>query len=63
VIKNLIVDDVEYRVTNERIIHSDEELIFEIKDDNGRVTYVKGLFDDMLGHPIKDIWKILNTNL
>lgn len=62
-IKKIILDDIEYDVTNEEIIHSNEELIFEIVDDNGRSTFVKGLFDDMLGNPIKNIWKILNTNL
>jgi hypothetical protein len=59
-IKNIILEDVEYTVTNEEIIHSDEELIFEIVDESGRSTFVKCLFDDMLGEPIKNVWKIIN---
>ena len=62
-VKKLIIDDVDYDVTNEEIISSYEELIFEISDDNGRITFVKALFDDTLGLPIINIWKIKNTNI
>jgi hypothetical protein len=59
-VKKIILDDIEYDVTNEEIIHSDEELIFEIKDTNGRTSFVKCLFEDMLGQPIENVWKIIN---
>jgi hypothetical protein len=56
--KTIKINGKEYLCTNEKTIHSDEELIFEILV-NDQTTYVIGLFDDMLGSPIKQIWKIL----
>jgi hypothetical protein len=59
-VKNIIIDDTDYKVTNEEAISTTEELIFEIKSDKGRNTYVKAMWNDMLGHQIEKIWKILN---
>jgi len=57
--KNINIDGKNYEVTNEEQIHIDDELVFEIqnsKDDTP--TYVIGMFDDLLGLPVKHIWKI-----
>lgn len=49
-----------YLVTDEETIHSHEEMVFEVR--NRRETdpnFVIGTFDDLLGSPIKKVWKIL----
>lgn len=58
--KKIKIEGMEYLCTNEQQIHSDEELIFELLVDN-KTTYVIGLFDDLLGSPIVNTWKILET--
>jgi len=61
-IKNIILDDIDYKVTNEESISTKEELIFEIKNEKGRNRFVKAMWDDMLGHQIENIWKIIKIN-
>ena len=55
-VKHIKIKDKMYTVTNEQIISATEELVFEFNDG----TYAIGLFDDLLGHPIHNVWKILN---
>jgi hypothetical protein len=55
-VKNIKIKDKMYTVTNEEMISAIEELVFEFNDG----TWVIGLFDDLLGHPIRNVWKILN---
>ena len=54
------IDGKDYNVTDEEQIHSDEILIFEIRNYSDKVSkFVLGNFDDLLGSPIKKVWKIL----
>jgi hypothetical protein len=59
--KNIIIGDLEYTVTDDEIIHAKDELIFELNV-NGRISYVRGMFDDLLGSPIQKVWKILEVS-
>ena len=50
----------EYKVTDEETMRKEDELIFEIRNRNSdENTYVLGMWDDLLGAPIKKIWKII----
>jgi hypothetical protein len=54
------IDGKDYNVTDEEQIHSGEVLIFEIRNYSDKVSkFVLGNFDDLLGSPIKKVWKIL----
>lgn len=54
------INGKDYIVTDEESIDSTEELIFEIKNYNDKESkFVVGCFDDLLGSPIKKVWKIL----
>jgi hypothetical protein len=55
-VKHIKIKDKMYTVTNEEMISATEELVFEFNDG----TWVIGLFDDLLGHPIRNVWKILD---
>jgi hypothetical protein len=61
--KNITIDGMEYLVTDEETIHQGDELIFEIKTIRDTdSTFVKGLWDDLLGRPITKVWKIVNPS-
>jgi hypothetical protein len=50
----------EYKVTDEETMRKEDELIFEIRNRNSdENTYVLGMWEDLLGAPIKKIWKII----
>jgi hypothetical protein len=55
-VKSIKIKDRIYKVTNEEMISATEELVFEFNDG----TYEIALFDDLLGHPIHNVWKILD---
>jgi hypothetical protein len=54
-VKDIIIEDKTYTVTNEKQISVGEQLIFEMNDGG----LVIAMWDDMLGSPIKNVWKIL----
>jgi hypothetical protein len=58
--KTITIEGKEYNITDEQTIHSGEMLVFEIrnyKDEDSK--FVVAHFDDLLGSPIKKVWKIL----
>lgn len=58
--KTITIEGEEYNITDEQTIHSGEMLVFEIRnyrDEDSK--FVIGHFDDLLGSPIKKVWKIL----
>jgi hypothetical protein len=58
--KKITVEGEQYLCSDEEQIHTDDELVFEIKNyRDTETTYVIGLFDDLLGSPIKKVWKVL----
>jgi hypothetical protein len=59
-ITKINIDGKEYEITDEQTIESTEELIFELRSYSDKDTkFVVGCFDDLLGSPIKKVWKIL----
>jgi hypothetical protein len=59
---NVIIGKVDYLITDESTIHKGEDLVFEVRtrsNDNNGETFVVGSFDDLLGAPIKKVWKII----
>jgi hypothetical protein len=59
--QTITVKDMDYFVTDEETITKDDEMIFEIRNRRETdSTYVIGVWDDLLGSPIKKIWKIVS---
>ena len=60
---NVIIGKVDYLITDESTIHQGEDLIFEIRnrssDNSNDSSFIVGSFDDLLGAPIKKVWKII----
>lgn len=57
--KKITIDNEVYLVTDDQKIEIDEELAFEIQIPESGTIYVLGMWDDLLGQPIKKVWKIL----
>ena len=57
--KKITIDNEVYLVTDDQKIEIDEELVFEIQIPESGTIYVLGMWDDLLGQPIKKVWKIL----
>jgi hypothetical protein len=47
---------------NQEIDDIDEEIVFELSIPEDGTVYVVGVFDDLLGQPIKKVWKIISTS-
>lgn len=59
-VKTIDIDGKEYNITDEEQIQSTEELIFELRSYSDKDNkFVVGCFDDLLGSPIKKVWKII----
>ena len=57
--KKITIDNEVYLVTDDQKIEIDEELVFEIQIPESGTIHVLGMWDDLLGQPIKKVWKIL----
>lgn len=58
--KTITIEGEDYTITDEQTIHSGELLVFEIRNyRDEKSEFVIGNFDDLLGAPIKKVWKIL----
>lgn len=56
--KVIKLEDISYQVTDEGDYNPNEQLLFEISH-NGAYTYTIGLWRDILGAPVRKIWKIV----
>jgi hypothetical protein len=61
--KTINIDGQDYTITDEQTIHSGEVLVFEIRNYSDKDSkFTIGHFDDLLGSPIKKVWKILQQD-
>ena len=59
-IKTINIEGKNDTITDEQTIHQGEVLVFEIRNYSDKDSkYAIGHFDDLLGSPIKKVWKIL----
>ena len=59
-ITTINIEGKDYKVTDEQPIQSTEELVFELRNYSDKESkFVIGCFDDLLGSPIKKVWKII----
>lgn len=59
--QTITVKDMDYLVTDEETITKEDEMIFEVRNRRETdSTYAIGMWDDLLGSPIKKIWKIVS---
>ena len=58
--KDVSIQGKTYTVVDDEFIGLSEDLVFEIKPDRNEETtvHVLGKWNDMLGSPIKKVWKI-----
>ena len=56
--KLVTVDGITYEVTDEGKYEPEKEMLFEIYE-QGKYTYAIGLYDDLLGKPVRKIWRIV----
>lgn len=61
--KHIIIGDTEYICSDQPATFSDDDVIFEIVDRVGRMSYVVAGPTDLMGEPIKNIWFIETTNI
>lgn len=61
--KQVNIQGVSYTVVDDEFIGLNEDLVFELKLDRNEETtiHVIGKWNDMLGSPIKKVWKIVKT--
>ena len=61
--KEVNIQGKKYTVVDDRFIDLDEDLVFEIKPDRNEETtiHVIGMWNDMLGSPVKKVWKIVKA--
>lgn len=59
-ITTINIEGKDYTVTDEQPIQSTEELVFELRNYSDKESkFVIGCFDELLGSPIKKVWKII----
>ena len=61
-IKEVIIDGKAYTITNEEEYSVEEELVFEIRKDK-KYVFVVGMWNDILGLPVRKVWKIVGTSI
>ena len=61
--KEVNIEGKKYTVVDDEFIGLSELLVFEIKPDRNEKTtiHVISMWDDMLGSPIKKVWKIVKA--
>lgn len=59
-IKEVLVKEVTYTVTDEEKYSVEEELIFEIRKERS-YEFVIGMWNDILGLPVRKVWKIVGN--
>lgn len=60
--KEIRLENVIYEVTDEEEYNPSEQLLFEISH-KGSYTYTIGLWKDILGAPVRKIWKIVGITI
>ena len=62
-VKTINIEGQDYTITDEQKIHQGEMLVFEIRNYSDKDSkYAVANIDDLLGSPIKKVWKILQEN-
>ena len=61
--KQVNIQGKKYTVVDDEFIGLNEDLVFEIKPDRNEETtlHVIGKWNDMLGSPVKKVWKIVKA--
>ena len=60
--KEVIIDGKVYTIINEGKYSVEEELVFEIRQGK-KYIFVAGMWNDMLGLPVRKVWKIVDTSI
>lgn len=61
--KEVNIQGKKYTVVDDQFIGLNEDLVFELKLDRNEETtiHVIGMWNDMLGSPVKKVWKIVKA--
>lgn len=61
-IKKVVIQDKIYLISNEEKYSIQEELVFEVRQEQG-YNFIAGKWDDILGQPVRSIWKIVGISI
>ena len=61
--KEVNIQGKKYMVVDDQFIGLNEDLVFELKLDRNEETTIQviGTWNDMLGSPVKKVWKIVKA--
>lgn len=60
-IKDVIVKETVYTITDEERYSVEEELVFEIRQ-GSKYEFIIGMWNDILGLPVRKVWKIVGIS-
>lgn len=60
--KEVVIEGISYTITNEGKYSVKEALVFEIWQGKER-KLVLGMWDDILGLPVRMVWKIVGSSI
>jgi hypothetical protein len=56
--RNIIIDYIDYTLTDDRVYVDDEKVMYQIKDGNGREHFLPGYIGMLVGSMVEKIWSI-----
>ncbi len=56
--KNVIIDYIDYSLTDDRVYVDDEKVMYQIKDEGGREYFIPGYIGMLSGSMVIKIWSI-----
>jgi hypothetical protein len=56
--RNVIIDYIDYSLTDDRVYVDDEKVIYQIKDEAGREYFIPGYIGMLAGSMVEKIWSI-----
>lgn len=56
--RNIIIDYIDYSLTDDRVYVDDEKVMYQIKDEDGREYFIPGYIGMLSGSMVIKIWSI-----
>ena len=56
--KNVIIDYIDYALTDDKVYVDDDKVMYQIKDESGREYFIPGYIGNLSGTMVIKIWSI-----
>ena len=56
--RNVIIDYIDYSLTDDKVYVDDEKVVYQIKDEAGREYFIPGYIGQLTGSMVVKIWSI-----